>query len=667
MSKNYINDLILELVESRKVCNDNIVLEKCKKLEPLLKWNKNFIKEYALTCYYNGDYVKSFSLYKQLQGCDDSMEAIHFNEFNSHFSVEHFMYDYSKYSTENVIKAVMNVSVEPLITVTMTTCMRMDLFELTLNSFLECCLDVNLVGRWLLVDDNTPAEVLDIVLKKYPFIECIKKGQSDKGHARSMNIIKNNVKSPFMIHMEDDWLFYHKDTFITKMLEIINEDDCYKQVLFNLNYSEIPQNHDIVGGILKSSHHTKQTYVEHDHSPISKYSGKRTCSYWPHFSFRPSLIDTSIFECIGDFCESADHFEMEYANRYTNLGFKSCFLPHIVSRHIGKLTSEKNGVNAYILNSQNQFKPVTHNIKLEFKIINLDRRLDRWESFCNQDVIPRHLLNRFSAIDGKTLHMHQQHYLLFEGNDYDYRKGIVGCALSHLKIWVDFVTSESDITHMCIFEDDINVKAGFMRDIAKLTKLCNENNVDVLYFGHQKKDRKGKSDDIIKPEIFKANVAKSFEISYGGNGSYIISKTGAIKLLQFIERFGMTNAIDTMVQKAANVCNIYYTVSDYAVAKMYYVDNDADTDIQNVYDTVAESKEVLIEKEILFLSSLDISDYIISDDEKDDCIFKYKLKDVWVIIFSGKCESINKLKRQRFTQRIHVNDNNGVKPYLYLD
>ena len=666
MSKKYIDTLLSQLIETRKCGNNNIVLQQCDSLYPFLKWNKNFIQEYALACYYNGDYIKSFTLYKQLQGCADSMNDIYFNEFNSHFSVEYFMYDYSKYSPDNVKKATMNVSENPKITVTMTTCMRMDLFELTLNSFLECCLDVNLVGRWLLVDDNTPGEVLDTVLNKYPFLECIKKGPSDRGHAKSMNIIKNNVKSPFMIHMEDDWLFYYKDTFITKMLEIINQEDSYKQVLFNLNYSEIPQNHDIVGGILKRSYHTKQTFVEHDHAPVSKYSGKKTCSYWPHFSFRPSLVDTSIFQIIGDFSETANHFEMEYANRYTKLGFKSCFLPHIVSRHIGKLTSEKHGVNAYVLNSQKQFEQKVIEVKMDFKVINLDRRIDRWNSFCNQGTIPKHLLNRFSAVDGKTLQLHQQHYLLFEGNDYNYRAGIVGCALSHLKIWVDFATSHNDITHMCIFEDDITVKEEFMRDITQLTKLCCENDVDVLYFGHQKRDRKGKDEDIIKPEIFKVDVAKSFEISYGGNGSYIISKTGAIKLLQFIERVGMTNAIDTMVQKAANVCNIYYTSSDYAIAKMYYVDNDADTDIQNVFDTVAESNKTLIENEVLFLGSLGISDYIISDNENDDCIFKYKLRDIWVIIFSCSTDGINTLKSQRFTQRIHINDNNGVKPFIIL-
>ena len=36
-----------------------------------------------------------------------------------------------------------------------TTCKRFDLFEKTINSFIQCCKDVLLIDKWLCIDDNS--------------------------------------------------------------------------------------------------------------------------------------------------------------------------------------------------------------------------------------------------------------------------------------------------------------------------------------------------------------------------------------------------------------------------------------------------------------------------------------------------------------------------------
>ena len=52
---------------------------------------------------------------------------------------------------------------------------RFDLFEKTMNSFINCCLDLHMIDKWIVVDDNS-SEVDRIKMKKlYPFIEFILK------------------------------------------------------------------------------------------------------------------------------------------------------------------------------------------------------------------------------------------------------------------------------------------------------------------------------------------------------------------------------------------------------------------------------------------------------------------------------------------------------------
>ena len=49
--------------------------------------------------------------------------------------------------------------------------------------------------------------------------------------------------------------------------------------------------------------------------------------------------------------------------------------------------------------------------------------------------------------------------------------------------------------------------------------------------------------------------------SMGGTQGYLINKKGCQNMLDFIGRTGMTNAIDTMQQKAGDILNVYYCLN----------------------------------------------------------------------------------------------------------
>jgi len=289
------------------------------------------------------------------------------------------------------------------ITFTVTTCKRFNLFERTINSFMACCKeDLWRIRRWICVDDNSSNEDREKMQKQFPFFEFVFKDASQKGHPQSMNIILNEaVKLPYLLHMEDDWEFIFEDNCITKCLEILNCDFDVKQCVFNKNYaSRINDSTDVTGGFPKTTpggtryfhhefsdsasfnlkyltqnYHIKrclnlipaindeniknikcaEDFVEYIKTNptggiTSQYFAPKNCSFWPHFTFNPSVIDTAIFKLIGPF-DTNGHFEKDYGLRYIKHGYKTAYLEGMRCLHTG-WESEN---NAYKLNNCNQF------------------------------------------------------------------------------------------------------------------------------------------------------------------------------------------------------------------------------------------------------------------------------------------------------------------------
>jgi hypothetical protein len=215
------------------------------------------------------------------------------------------------------------------IIVTMTTCKRLDLFEQTVNSFINCCQDRHLISEFFVVDDNSSDEDRKKMTELYPFIKFGWKAPDQKGHSRSMNIIRSyvlNKQYPYMFNLEDDWRFLFKDNILMKCKKVLDSNEKYGQCLLNKNYSEEDELYKYVGGIKREiNEQDKLTgnsikYYEHEyyqgqelHKKMNENIGRNTCYYWPSYSLRVSLVKTSVLKDIGNYNESADHFEMEYA------------------------------------------------------------------------------------------------------------------------------------------------------------------------------------------------------------------------------------------------------------------------------------------------------------------------------------------------------------------
>jgi hypothetical protein len=91
-------------------------------------------------------------------------------------------------------------------------------------------------------------------------------------------------------------------------------------------------------------------------------------------------------------------------------------------------------------------------------------------------------------------------------------------------------------------------------------------------------------------------------MSVGGCIGYMISKKGANKLLECINRTGMTNAIDTIQQKNAGNLNIYYCYP-HLIRSKCHVDGVVDSDIQYNFNYLSVSIQKRLEEEIAFYNN----------------------------------------------------------------
>jgi GR25 family glycosyltransferase involved in LPS biosynthesis len=486
----------------------------------------------------------------------------------------------------------------PKVLLSFTTCKRFDLFQKTVNSILNCWEDIELVDYWLCVDDHSSTFEREQMREAYPWMEFIMK-EKEKGHQSSMNIIYNqlvSLKPTYWIHMEDDFLFFDKMNYVTQGIRGLTEYPM-KQILFNRSYAESIEHY-------RTCSHKKlcPDFSVHEYLPNKKCE-VFNCYYWPHYSFRPSILDVSAILSLGNYDTPDTFFERTYANRWTERGYTSGFFNKITNIHIGRQTKDRTNPdipNAYTLNQTEQFckkidtvsnkvpdkvpdtvpdkvpdtvpdkvpdtvpdkvqdtvpdkvqdtVPENHtetkskpNMEMKIKIVNLKHREDRKQNMIHQFELQGYTQDEYEfveASDAYTMEPTLEMYQMFKKNDFGNRKGFIGCALSHYRLWKELLQQE-DETYL-IMEDDCTFVPQF-RD--RLNGLKKEDVGDFLFLGYHMMSHKR---DKVKPIYESDNKNDSFSLDkslcIGGTFAYIIHKSGAQKLCTFIEKEGVQHGID---------------------------------------------------------------------------------------------------------------------------
>ncbi len=212
---------------------------------------------------------------------------------------------------------------------------------------------------------------------------------------------------------------------------------------------------------------------------------------------------------------------------------------------------------------------------METYVINLKRRPDRLEKITKKLNDMAFTYKIFEAIDGSTLASTDELKNMFRNNDFRYRKGVIGCALSHISLWKQLINSDKDL--YLIYEDDINFSDNFREKYDKiLESLTEKKSWDMMYLGYSW-GQPGSCYPVIVPVDFNRYV--------GGFFAYMITKKYAKILIEHINKNGIQRAIDFIFWENRFNSILYSSFPHIITSEVANIPG-RDSDIQHDFSTL---------------------------------------------------------------------------------
>jgi len=212
----------------------------------------------------------------------------------------------------------MTLSNDSNVTVCITSCGRPKLLEATLGSFVKH--NSYPVKEVLICEDSgTPCNAH--LEAKFPHFTWINK-PTRKGQLHSVDLLYSAVKTPYIFHCEDDWLFL-KEGFIEASLDVLEAHP--KIMMCWLRGLDDTNNHPI-------KYHKPYWYLKRNHKRI-----------WGGFTFNPALRRLADYQLhapysnLGRFSARNSGFigEQIVSMKMQKSGFLAIVLPDKYVRHIG--------------------------------------------------------------------------------------------------------------------------------------------------------------------------------------------------------------------------------------------------------------------------------------------------------------------------------------------
>lgn len=175
-------------------------------------------------------------------------------------------------------------------------------------------------------------------------------------------------------------------------------------------------------------------------------------------------------------------------------------------------------------------------------VVNLDRRRDRWESWCKDIPQLSSISERFSAIDGKNIKLTSNIYKLFQYNNSLWKKSVMGCALSHIIIWLQLIADKNAHSYL-VLEDDMRFAINDWSNKWNEMSKNIPDDAELLYLGGVLPSNASALDSVlesvnnnwakIKPNTLFGTTTPQ-PIFHFCTYSYIITKSGAKKILDWL-------------------------------------------------------------------------------------------------------------------------------------
>jgi hypothetical protein len=214
-------------------------------------------------------------------------------------------------------------------TLSFTTSKRLDLFLVTIRSLSSQCLDLYMVDRILLIDDNSSTPDLEMMQLevKALFGEMeveVCTSSKVRGHAKGMQLWYDKIKGSHVFHCEDDWEFVGPGCPILAAIDVLSNNPEIGQVAFSRESPLAEVQYTPTG--------TAYWIWEYDRSPICIPGIHAT---WPCFTLNPSIIKVAALRKVGNFLDRMN-FEYCYGQGWVKAGLKTAYLKRMFTRHIGE-------------------------------------------------------------------------------------------------------------------------------------------------------------------------------------------------------------------------------------------------------------------------------------------------------------------------------------------
>jgi GR25 family glycosyltransferase involved in LPS biosynthesis len=202
----------------------------------------------------------------------------------------------------------------------------------------------------------------------------------------------------------------------------------------------------------------------------------------------------------------------------------------------------------------------------EAYVINLERRKDRLDKFktAHKNIKDRVYLSR--AIDGRTLTLTPDLVNCFRNNDFNWKKSVMGCALSHLTLWEKLANDKLAKSYLIMEDDVVLFDRWILRWMAAAKFIPDD--ADVIYLGGILPPNKTafaqvaeKVNDyfgrIAPNTLYSSSPRRYFHFC---NYAYVLTQRGARKLVELVKDKGIFTSGDHMiVNHGDNLLNIYFT------------------------------------------------------------------------------------------------------------
>lgn len=198
-------------------------------------------------------------------------------------------------------------------------------------------------------------------------------------------------------------------------------------------------------------------------------------------------------------------------------------------------------------------------------VINLDRRVDRKISFLEHHPDMKGKVRRHAACDGRNLSLTPELATLFKTNDFFWKKAVMGCALSHLKLWTMLQNDSKEIQSYLILEDDVRLQGGWKEKWETIYPRI-PGDWECIYLGGVLPPNKEGFKNVLEPVC--PGLSRIAPNTFFGQAeptrqfhfcayAYVLSRRGASKILTAIKERGYWTSADHMLFNPLDKMNVY--------------------------------------------------------------------------------------------------------------